>query len=98
MGDEVTVVPSVPEGTGNAVPDKAAEKEDTVRVLRVIEYVGPRSWVERTLENSIQGTKTFDEVRGGGKATIRAATVGGYPEILEGIEDLEQRRVLEGEE
>lgn len=51
--------------------------QDIVRVLRVIEYVGPRSWVEKTIANSIHGTK---DVGMGGK--ISAATIGAYPEIL----------------
>lgn len=50
---------------------------DIVRVLRVIEYVGEREWVESTVANSIQGTKTVSY-----KGTIRAATIGSYPEIL----------------
>ena len=29
---------------------KIEEKEDIVRVLRILEYVGPRAWVEATLE------------------------------------------------
>ena len=50
---------------------------DIVRVLRVIEYVGPRDWVERTVSNSVHGTKDL----GDGKE-IRAATIGEFPEIL----------------
>ena len=53
---------------------------DTVRVLRVIEYVGPREDVERIVAQSIHGEKKIDNYRGG--LTIRAATVGIYPEIL----------------
>jgi hypothetical protein len=53
-------------------------KEDKVRVLRVIEYVGPRSWVEHTVANSIQGEKRI-----GVDTVIRAATLGTFPEILE---------------
>lgn len=52
--------------------------QDTIRVLRVIEYVGPRSDVERTIAESIQGTRT---VKPG--FTIKAATLGAYPEVLE---------------
>lgn len=65
--------------------------EDIVRVLRIIEYVGPRSWVEKQLAGSITGTKTF--VPG---TQIHVATIGEFPEILgkvvkeardDGIED-----------
>lgn len=50
---------------------------DIVRVLRVIEYIGPREWVEKTVGNSIHGTKTVQP-----NCEIRAATIGTYPEIL----------------
>jgi hypothetical protein len=51
--------------------------EDLVRVLRVVEYIGPRRRVEQTVAGSIHGTK-----EAGGGLTIRAATIGEYPEIL----------------
>lgn len=57
--------------------DTARATEDIVRVLRVIEYVGPRSWVEATVELSIKGVL---KLANGGK--IGAAVVGDYPEIL----------------
>jgi hypothetical protein len=53
---------------------------DIVRVLRIIEYVGPRNWVEATVAGSIHGERqvTLD----GKLGWIRAATIGTYPEIL----------------
>ena len=58
---------------------------DKVRVLRIIEYVGPRDWVERVVAESIQGTKVIERRGNVDKAEclIRAATIGSYPEILE---------------
>lgn len=57
--------------------------EDIVRVLRVIEYTGPRSWVEKTVSASVHGTRDC-----GAGCYIRATTIGTYPEILkEGTED-----------
>ena len=53
--------------------------EDIVRVLRVIEYVGPRKWVEETVARSVHGTKHFSAP----ERSIRAATIGAYPEVLE---------------
>lgn len=50
--------------------------KDIVRVLRVIEYVGEREWVERTIERSIHGTMKC------GQGEIRAAVVGAFPEVL----------------
>lgn len=55
--------------------EKALSIED-VRVLRVIEYVGTRQRIEENIERSIHGTK---EIVG---LTIRAGTIGEYPEIL----------------
>jgi len=53
-------------------------RNDIVRVLRVVEYVGYRDWVEKNVAASIHGTKVINE-----DCSIRAATVGDYPEILE---------------
>ena len=55
--------------------------EDIVRVLRVIEYVGPRADVEEQIRNSLHG-----ERKGIGGCIIKAATVGTFPEILKGSE------------
>jgi len=49
---------------------------DTVRVLRIIEYVGDRDWVENTLEKSINGTKSFK------KGVIKSAIIDNFPNIL----------------
>jgi hypothetical protein len=50
---------------------------DTVRVLRIIEYVGTREEVDRVVETSVHGTRRVSD-----KLFIRAATIGSYPEIL----------------
>lgn len=50
---------------------------DTIRVLRVVEFVGPRAQVEAQIRQCIHGEKKF------GQMTIRAATIGTYPEILD---------------
>lgn len=54
--------------------------QDTVRVLRLLEYVGPREWVEHTLKNSIHGTKEIPSKLG--PAVIRAVTLNEFPEIV----------------
>lgn len=51
--------------------------EEIVRVLRVVEYVGPRVWVESTVARSVQGTRVID-----GNKEIRAASIGTYPDVL----------------
>lgn len=54
---------------------------DIIRVLRLVEYVGPRDLVEDQLTKSIHGTRTVD--RGGKRSiTIRAVTLGEVSEIL----------------
>lgn len=63
--------------------------EDLVRVLRIIEYVGPRSRVEDVVARSIQGIKVHNDL------TIRAATIGSYPEILEPAQPPEQLNIRE---
>lgn len=56
-------------------------KEDIIRILRIVEYVGRRSWVEKTVAESIHGTKKIH-----GSEEIRAATIGAFPEILKEAE------------
>jgi len=52
---------------------------DRVRVIRVLEYEGPRIWLESTLaNNAVKGTKIL-----GNGATIREAILGEFPEIVE---------------
>lgn len=62
---------------------------DTVRVLRVVEYIGPRDWVETTLRKSIQGTLYLtgpnhpqDAYRMAEFKVIRTAVVGDLMEVL----------------
>lgn len=52
---------------------------DVIRVLRVVEYVGPRDAVEKQVANSIHGTRSGYGLSG---MTISAATVGAYPEVV----------------
>ena len=59
---------------------------DDVRVLRVIEYSGPRDQVEAQVAKSIHGMRMFRDV------TIRAATLGQYPEVLQ----VDERYLLPG--
>lgn len=49
---------------------------DIVRILRVIEYVGPRDKIEKQVADSIHGEKRFND------CVIKAATIGVYPDIL----------------
>ena len=52
---------------------------DKVRVIRVIEYIGPRDAIEEQLSISIMGDKYLKER----DILIRTATIGQFPEILE---------------
>ncbi len=59
--------------------------EDIVSVLRIVEYRGPRGWVERTISESIQGTRHIASDR-----SISAATIGEVPKILQAAEENHQ--------
>lgn len=54
--------------------------QDTIRILRVIEYTGPRDKVKDQVSRSLHGAKFLPS-----GVTIRAATVGTYPEIIDDI-------------
>ena len=72
--------------------EKENEKEnleDIVRVLRIIDYVGPRSLVEKQIRLSLHGERkgTCWDPRDGlprisGNVTIRATTLGEFSEIM----------------
>ena len=54
---------------------------DTIRILRILEYVGPRDKVEDTLKRCsvpINGSRGYGE----NGVTIHSAIVGDFPEIL----------------
>lgn len=53
--------------------------EDTIRVLRLVEFVGPRNKVEDQVARSVHGRKL---VRENGEVVITAVTLDVYPEIL----------------
>jgi hypothetical protein len=57
---------------------------EVVRVLRVVEYEGPREWVERTVANSIHGERRIPLGSAGSKglAVIRAVTVNNFPVVV----------------
>lgn len=53
---------------------------DTIRILRVVEFTGPREQVERQVANSLHGEKRLSN-----GVVIRVATLGAFPEILESL-------------
>lgn len=55
--------------------------KDIVRVLRILEYIGPRDRVEDLLDRSIRGTRRYGAMSSD-VVQIRAATIGTYPEIM----------------
>lgn len=65
-----------------------------VRVLRVVEYIGPRAWVEDTMARSIQGAMVVNTAEG--KAAIRAGTIGLY-EVLGGVIGIAEAPIAEPE-
>ena len=69
---------------------------ETVRILRVIEYIGDRNWVENTLARSIKGTLYLqrpDETHlDRPLRCIRTAILTEFPEVLDQqeVESLEE--------
>jgi hypothetical protein len=57
--------------------------DDIVRVLRILEYTGPRRAVEAQIERSVTGKRTWGQP--GARITLRAATIGTYPEVLNAV-------------
>lgn len=57
---------------------------DLIRILRVIEYTGPREKVEDQVARSLHGEKRLPN-----GVTIKAATVGAYPELLQELPVIE---------
>jgi len=57
---------------------------DYVRVFRIIEYTGPRDWVEELISKSVQGEKIVHPagMLDKGACRIRATTIGNYAEIV----------------
>lgn len=51
---------------------------DIVKVYRLIEYTGPRDWVEKTIKDSIHGTKIIHNDK-----FIRVTTLSEFPEKVE---------------
>lgn len=62
--------------------------EEIIRVLRIVEYVGPRSRVEDTVARSIHGVR--DSGRG---LSISAVTIGCYPEIIEKAKEIPEMSI-----
>lgn len=58
--------------------------DDYIRVLRLIEYEGPREFVESQVERSIHGTRVFNLPNTRNREFIRitGTTLGLFPEIV----------------
>lgn len=52
--------------------------EDIIRVIRIIQYTGPRSAVEKQVDRSLHGMREITTTG----VTITATTLGLYPDIL----------------
>ena len=52
---------------------------DTIRILRLYEFIGPRRAVEAQVAASLQGERLLPD----GVITIRATTLGEFAEVLE---------------
>ena len=52
--------------------------EDIIRVLRIVEYVGPRKATEKQISESLHGSRYIQSTG----VTITSTTLGTYPEIV----------------
>lgn len=66
---------------------------DIIRVMRLVEYIGPRDLVEEQVKNSLHGSKTIkerfypksdDNGRRSNNLVIRATTLGEFSEVIIG--------------
>lgn len=55
---------------------------DRVRVLRLVEYEGPREWVEETIGRAIHGRKQIGRIDGE-TVYVTAVTLDEFPRVLE---------------
>lgn len=61
--------------------------EEIVRVLRIIEYIGPREWVAKQIaDRQLKGTKVMQHPRLG-EVIMNEAIIGDYPEMLKEREE-----------
>jgi hypothetical protein len=59
--------------------------EDIIQVLRIVSYTGPRSEVERQIEDSLHGMRRWRNLE------IVATTIGEFPKIIrEAPQDLKK--------
>lgn len=61
--------------------------KEKVRVLRILEYVGDREWVENTLKNGSVPANGTSEYFSGKENIIKSAIIDGFPEILSSNDD-----------
>lgn len=56
--------------------------EEIVRVLRLVEFEGPRELVEKQIAHSVHGTRVFAKLDGK-EVRVTAVTLDCFPEVLE---------------
>ena len=61
--------------------------KEKVRVLRILEYVGDREWVEETLKMGGVPANGTSERFSGRENIIKSAIIDGFPEILSSNDD-----------
>lgn len=62
-------------------------EKEKVRVLRILEYVGDREWVEETLRTSSVPINGDSSLNTGRKNIIKSAIIDSFPEILNNIDN-----------
>ena len=61
--------------------------KEKVRVLRILEYVGDREWVEKTLRTSSVPINGDSSLNTGRKNIIKSAIIDSFPEILSNVDN-----------
>lgn len=62
-------------------------KKEKVRVLRILEYVGDRDWVEKTLKTSSVPMNGDSSSNTGKENIIKSAIIDSFPEILSNVDN-----------
>ena len=60
--------------------------KEKVRVLRILEYVGDREWVEKTLKSSSVPMNGDSSINTGRENIIKSAIIDSFPEILNNVD------------
>lgn len=92
-GECDVLIPRIEQAIKDSTPRAG---EEIVRVLRLVQYEGPRAQVEKQLENSIHGTRFGYGAKPSERVKITAVTLDQFPQVMrEGTETPDPRYLAE---